>query len=311
MTFDRWRNALRRTRLGPLRQLAGLFGATHLEEGFWDDLEAALIQADVGVGPTMDLIDSLRRAAEDEGWESGEDVRQGLRRELSERIRVDRRETANGSPHMILVVGVNGSGKTTTVARLARRWQARGADVVLAAGDTFRAAAAEQLAEWAERLDVPLIRGEPGSDPGAVIYNASETALRRGADVLIADTSGRMHTSHNLMAELKKVHRVAGKVIDGSPHEVLLVLDATTGQNGISQARSFVEAVPVSGVVLAKLDSSAKGGVVVSISQELGLPLRYVGLGETVDDLAPFDEDAFLDGLLAEFDGAPAAGDAA
>ncbi|MDX1600575.1 MAG: signal recognition particle-docking protein FtsY, partial [Anaerolineales bacterium] len=243
--------------------------------------------------------------------ESGEDVREGLRRELSDRIRVDRGETTHGSPHVILIVGVNGSGKTTTVARLARRWHQRDADVMLAAGDTVRAAAAEQLAAWAQRLDAPLIQGEPGSDPGAVIYNASETAVSRGADVLIADTSGRMHTSHNLMAELQKVHRVAGKVIPGAPHEVLLVLDATTGQNGISQARSFVEAVPVSGVVLAKLDSSAKGGVVISISQELGLPLRYVGLGENLEDLAPFDEQAFLDGMLAEFDGAPAADDAA
>lgn len=302
MTLNRWRNALRKTRLGPLRQLAGLFGATSLEPAFWDQLEAALIQADVGIGPTTELVDELRRAAQEQGWHSGAEVRQGLRQGLLERLNVAAEGELSGSPHVVLVVGVNGSGKTTTVARLAHRWQQRGASVLLAAGDTFRAAAAEQLGEWAARLDAPLVQGEPGSDPGAVVYNAAETAVSRGVDLLLADTSGRMHTSHNLMGELQKVHRVAGKVIEGAPHEVLLVLDATTGQNGLSQARAFVEAVPISGVVLAKLDSSAKGGVVVSISQELGLPLCYVGVGERVQDLAPFEPQAFLDGLLAEFE---------
>ncbi len=298
MTLDRWRSALRQTRLGPLARLAGLFGAEGLDDSFWEQLEAALIQADAGVQSSVEVVEALRARADEERWAGGEQVRDGLRRELVERLKVDADETLAARPHVILVVGVNGSGKTTTAARLAHRWKSSGASVVLAAADTFRAAAAEQLGEWAERIDVPLVRGEPGSDPGAVVYNAGETALARPADVLIADTSGRMHTSHNLMAELAKVHRVAGKVIDGAPHEILLVLDATTGQNAVSQARSFTEAVPITGVVLAKLDGSAKGGVVVPISQELGLPLRYVGLGERVQDLAPFDPQAFVDGLL-------------
>lgn len=300
-----WQEALRRTRRGPLGQLAGLFGADALDDSFWEELEAALIGADLGVAATGGILEELRARSREEGWQTGADARKALQAALQVRLKSDPVEELNGQPHMILLVGVNGSGKTTTAARLAYRWQQRGASVMLAAADTFRAAAAEQLDRWADRLGAPLIRGEPGSDPGAVVYNAGQTASSGGADVVVADTSGRMHTSHNLMAELQKIHRVAGKVVEGGPQETLLVLDATTGQNGLSQARAFVDAIPISGVVLAKLDSSARGGVALAICQQLGLPLRYVGLGEGIGDLAPFDPDRFVAGLLAE---APAGG---
>ncbi|HHH40738.1 MAG TPA: signal recognition particle-docking protein FtsY, partial [Chloroflexi bacterium] len=201
---------------------------------------------------------------------------------------------------VILVVGVNGSGKTTSIAKLAHWYQREGRSVLLAAADTFRAAAIDQLRIWAERAGCDMVAGPEGGDPGAVVYDALQAAHSRGRDMVIVDTAGRLHTRYNLMEELRKVHRVAGKVVEGAPHETLLVLDATTGQNALTQARHFQEAVAVTGVVLAKLDSTARGGMVFAIAHQLGLPVRFVGTGEGLDDLAPFDADAFVQGLWAE-----------
>lgn len=203
-------------------------------------------------------------------------------------------------PEVILVVGLNGSGQTTGIARLGRLFQDSGRRVLMPAADTHRAAAGEQLAIWAERLDLDLVHGRPGGDPGAVVFGAAQAALARNVDVMIVDTSGRMHTHHNLMEELRKVARVAGKVIPGAPHEVLLMLDATTRQNGLSQARGFMDAVAATGVILAKLDTSAKGGIGFAVACDHGLPIRYVGLAEGPLDLQPFDREAFVDGLLSD-----------
>jgi fused signal recognition particle receptor len=298
VTRNLWHEALRRTRRGPLSQLAGLFGEGGPGPDFWSQLEAGLIQADVGVRTASSLIETLRERTAVAGWTTSQALQAGLIPMLRARLLDPVPEQRLSEPHIILLVGVNGSGKTTTAARLAHRWQARGASVLLAAADTFRAAAAEQLGNWAERLDTPIVSGPDGSDPGAVIYNACQKAAAEGIDVVIADSSGRMHTSHNLMAELAKLARVAGKVVDGAPHEVLLVLDATSGQNTLSQAESFLEAVPVTGVVLAKLDSSAHGGIAIAVAEQLDLPVQYVGLGERLDDLALFDPDRFVHGLL-------------
>lgn len=298
VTENLWQEALRRTRRGPLSRLAGLFGEGGPDPAFWSALEASLIEADVGAHTVTQLIETLQERTAVAEWTAAQALRAGLMPMLRARMLEPDPEALAGSPHVILLVGVNGSGKTTTAARLARRWQERGASVLLAAADTFRAAAAEQLTTWADRLDAPIVRGEDGSDPGAVIYNACQKAAADGIDVVIADSSGRMHTSHNLMAELAKLVRVAGKVVEDAPHEVLLVLDATSGQNALSQAESFLEAVPVSGVVLAKLDSSAHGGIAVAVAEQLELPVQYVGLGEGLEDFALFDPDRFVEGLV-------------
>lgn len=299
VTENIWQEALRRTRRGPLGQLAGLFGATELDEEFWEQLEASLIQADLGVNTTLEVIEQLRQRSREEGWHEASQVRQGLRDAFRQRLKAAEEPSLMSQPHVILLVGVNGSGKTTSAARLANHWQAQGKKVLLAAADTYRAAAVEQLSAWGERLGIPVVKGQAQGDPGAVVYQACEQAQREGTDIVIADTSGRMHTHHNLMEELKKIHRVAGKIVADGPHETLLVLDATTGQNGLAQAGSFLEAIPVSGVILAKLDHSARGGVAVAVSSDLGLPIQYVGTGEGLQDLEPFSIEAYLEGLLA------------
>jgi fused signal recognition particle receptor len=280
--------------------MATLLGTSDLTPYFWEQLEETLIQADLGVNTVIALVGELQDIARSNGLTDGEQVREELRRLFVSRLTSEPEKEPNARPYTIILVGVNGSGKTTTAARIARCWQDRGKNVLLAAADTYRAAAGEQLTIWGERLNAEVITGKPGTDPGAVVFDASQAALARQSDVLIVDTSGRMHTEHNLMAELKKICSVAGKVIPNAPHQVLLVLDATTGQNGLSQAKTFAEAVDVDGVVLAKLDSSAKGGIGFAIVDTLDLPIRYVGLGEGLDDLAPFTPDAFVDGILAE-----------
>jgi fused signal recognition particle receptor len=296
---ETWREALTRTRRAAFGRLGALLGASQLPPDFWDQLEAALIQADLGPGVTQALMESMRRQAIG-GMPKVEAIRQSLRDELLRRLPSTPASEPGARPWVVMVVGVNGSGKTTTVARLARRWQRAGYSVLLAAADTYRAAAGQQLALWGERLGLEVIAGQSGGDPGAVVYDAAQAATARQIDVLIVDTSGRMHTRHNLMAELQKICRVAGKVIPGAPHQVLLVLDATTGQNGISQAKAFADTVGVTGVVLAKLDSSARGGVGFVVASDLRLPLAYVGLGEGLEDLEPFDAEAYVDGLLSE-----------
>jgi fused signal recognition particle receptor len=266
----------------------------------WDELEEALIRADVGVAATQQILDELRATAEDESITDPEILLDRLKSQLKALLaRGDRSlRFEPGSPNVWLFVGVNGVGKTTTIGKIARQQQAGGRSVVMAAGDTFRAAAAEQLGMWAERTGADIVRGNEGGDPSAVVFDAVERAAARGNDLVLGDTAGRLHTKTNLMDELRKVRRVADRD-PGNVTEVLLVLDATTGQNGLVQAKQFTEAVEVTGVVLTKLDGSAKGGIALAIQATLGIPIKLVGLGETVDDLVEFDPDEFVEALLA------------
>ncbi|MEE9415799.1 MAG: signal recognition particle-docking protein FtsY [Acidimicrobiales bacterium] len=266
----------------------------------WEELEEALIRADVGVATSQDVLEAVRTKAADDKVTEGAEVLEILRSELKGRLSgFDRALTlADTAPSVWLFVGVNGVGKTTTIGKLAKRESVAGLTVVLGAGDTFRAAAAEQLEMWADRAGTAIVRGAEGSDPSAVIFDAVASAAAKGADLVMADTAGRLHNKSNLMDELRKVRRVAEKG-EGTVSEVLLVLDATTGQNGLTQAAQFTEAVEVTGIVLTKLDGSAKGGIVIAIHQELGIPVKLVGLGEGVDDLVDFNPDEFIDALLA------------
>ncbi|HEX9968862.1 MAG TPA: signal recognition particle-docking protein FtsY, partial [Acidimicrobiales bacterium] len=256
--------------------------------------------ADVGVSTTTAVLDDLRRRVKAEGIESPEALVDALKEDLKARLAEGDRSLhyEEGGPNVWLFVGVNGVGKTTTIGKLGLRESAAGRRVVMAAGDTFRAAAAEQLEQWARRVDADLVRGAEGGDPGSVVFDAVERAAARGADLVLADTAGRLHTKVNLMEELKKVRRIAERP-PAKLSEVLLVIDATTGQNGLVQAKEFTEAVGVTGVVLTKLDGTAKGGIAVAIGAELGLPIKLVGLGETADDLVDFDPDEFVDALFA------------
>lgn len=285
------------------RALADLLSVDRLDADVWDDFEATLISSDLGVGPTTELTEALRRELAVDGVADPVRARSLLRRELVRLVdpsldRGLRTEGAGGSPGVVLVVGVNGTGKTTTVGKLARVLVAEGKSVLLGAADTFRAAAADQLTTWGERVGVRTVRGAEGADPGSVAFDTASQALESGVDVVLIDTAGRLHTKTGLMDELGKVKRVIEKKAPVT--EVLLVLDATTGQNGLTQARVFAEVVDVSGIVLTKLDGSAKGGIVVQVQRELGVPVKLVGLGEGVDDLAPFDAEAFVDGVLGE-----------
>ncbi len=293
--------ALARTRNAAFSRIASLLGASEVTPEVWEELEALLIQADVGVETTLALMERLRRRARDEAILRADRLRDALSQELRALLPSPPPLNLGGRPlDVILIVGVNGSGKTTSIAKLGYRYRKEGRKVLLAAADTFRAAAMDQLRIWGERAGCPVILGPEGGDPGAVVYDALQAARSRGMDMVIVDTAGRLHTRYNLMEELKKVRRVAAKAVEGAPHETLLVLDATTGQNALSQARHFMEAVEVSGVILAKLDSTARGGMVFAIARELGLPVRFVGVGEGLEDLAPFDPDAFIRGLWEE-----------
>jgi fused signal recognition particle receptor len=254
----------------------------------------------MGLETTQSVIQSLRESVQKEGLTKAPELQDYLRAELINRLDPPPSELfPSNKPAVILLVGVNGSGKTTTAAKLGKRFSNDGKKVLLAAADTFRAAAVDQLQVWAERLDIPLISGQTGGDPGAVAYDAVEAAKARGSDILLIDTAGRLHTRFNLMEELKKVHRVVGKALPGAPHGVWLVLDATTGQNALLQARSFNQTAAVTGVILAKLDSSARGGMAFAIQRELHVPILFAGLGEQPDDLQPFDRNEFVDGILA------------
>jgi fused signal recognition particle receptor len=272
-----------------------------------DELEEALIAADLGVTTTLESLDNVRRRISRKEIGDIEALKASLKSELltilrdSERKGVATEESVPESilPYVIMVVGVNGVGKTTTIGKLAQRIKAEGNDVLICAADTFRAAASEQLAIWAERTGVPLIQQKHGTDPAAVLFDALKAAKARGSDVLIVDTAGRLHNKSNLMAELEKMKRVAGREVEGAPHETLLVLDAVTGQNGLEQARQFLKTAGVTGIVLTKLDGTAKGGIAVAISKELGLPIRYAGIGEKVDDLVVFDPEQYVNGLFS------------
>ncbi len=292
--------SLTKTRRGFFGQVMQLFGGNGITEETWEDLEALLIQADVGVETTVDLIERLReRAARERIGKSGQ-LRDLLREELLALLPEDtaRNDLVERLLTVILIAGVNGSGKTTSIAKLTRYYRRMGKRVILAAADTFRAAAIDQLRLWGDRVGVDVIAHEPGADPGAVVYDALQAAQSRKADILIVDTAGRLHTKYNLMQELIKIRDVLRKNVHRAPHETWLVLDATTGQNALVQARKFKEDVGVTGLIVAKLDSTAKGGMVFAIARELGLPIRFVCTGEKVEDLAEFDARAFVDGLF-------------
>jgi fused signal recognition particle receptor len=300
--FKSLRESLSRTRQSVFGQIAGALGAGDITDETWDDLEALLIQADMGVETSLDVVQNLRERAKREGIFRTDQLLDALKKELRG-ILVDAPVFELEEPRLltvVMIVGVNGSGKTTTIGKLAEYYKARGRKITVAAGDTFRAAAIDQLRIWAERAGVPLIAGQPGSDPGAVAYDGIRAARARGFDLLFIDTAGRLHTKYNLMKELEKVYSVCKKSVHAAPHEVLLVLDAPTGQNALVQAQKFKESVHVTGVILTKLDSTAKGGMVFAIYRELGLPVRFIGTGERLQDLAPFDADQFVEGLFDE-----------
>ncbi len=292
------RDSLNRTRQAVFGRIVTLFGQSEVTASTWDELEAILIQADMGAALADEVVTRLKARAREEGIVRGEALTQVLREELRAQLGPVRPLVLAATPTVVALVGVNGSGKTTTAAKLARYFQRQKRTVMLAAADTFRAAAVDQLQIWGQRLNVPVIAGQPNADPGAVAFDAVTAAKMRKMEVLLVDTAGRLQTKYNLMEELKKVRSVMAKALPGAPHETLLVLDAITGQNALSQAKGFKDAIGLTGVILAKLDSSAKGGMVFAIRRELGVPVCFVGTGEQFDDFEVFDPDKFVDGLL-------------
>jgi len=298
--FEKWKSGLAKTSKSAFGRLATFLGATDITQETWDDLETLLVQADLGIETTTEVLESLRRLVQSQGLTRSEELSAALQTELRARLDPVPVLSWDNKPSVIVVVGVNGSGKTTTIAKLGQRFQSEGKTLLFGAADTFRAAAVDQLQVWGERLKVDVIAGAPESDPGAVAFNAVQSGAARGMDFVIIDTAGRLHTRFNLMEELKKVDRVIGKALPGAPHAVWLVLDATTGQNALQQAKAFKEAVGVTGVILSKLDSSARGGMAFAIQHDLGLPILFAGLGEKPEDLIPFDPDAFVQGVLSQ-----------
>ena len=290
---------LERTRETWFGKVGRLFDRSTLEDETWDELEELLVSADVGVATTHRLIERLKRRVKDEKLSAGSEIRAALKDEMVNVLKVNVEAgsvSRLGYPQIILVVGVNGSGKTTSIGKLAHSFKSEGKKVILAAADTFRAAAIDQLKRWGERVGVEVVAHQPGGDPGAVVFDTLQAAENRQAEVVIIDTAGRLHTKFNLMEELKKIKRVASRY--DVPQEVLLVIDATTGQNGLAQARYFTEAVGVTGIFLAKLDGTARGGIVLAICEELGTPIAYIGTGEQLDDMAPFDAHAFVEAIF-------------
>jgi fused signal recognition particle receptor len=299
--FDRMRQAVTRTRESLSDSISSVVALTReIDQASLDDLEPRLLAADIGSATTAIIMENLRQRALRTGIESGAQLRQILKAELKQILDNVARPIQHPSapPEVILMVGVNGTGKTTTTGKLANLYRAQGRSVLLCAADTFRAAAIEQLEVWAQRSDVPVIKTKQGGDPSAALYDALSAAKSRNIDVLIADTAGRLHTKTDLMKELDKMRRTAEKLVPGAPHQTFLVMDATTGQNGLQQARLFTEAARVTGIVLTKLDGTAKGGIVLAIATELKLPVLYAGIGEKIDDLIPFDSTAFIDSLV-------------
>jgi len=298
--FEKWKSGLAKTSKTAFGQLAQLFGATEITSETWDELETLLVQADMGIETVTEIMESLRLIVRDEGLIYSKELSEALQKELRARLDPPPILQWDHKPSVILVVGVNGSGKTTTMAKLGQRFQSQGKSLLFGAADTFRAAAVDQLQVWGDRLKVDVIAGAPESDPGAVAFSAVQSGVAHHVDIVLVDTAGRLHTRFNLMEELKKVYRVVGKAMPGAPHEVWLVLDATTGQNALQQAKAFKEAVGITGVILSKLDSSARGGMAFAIQRELGLPILFAGLGEKPEDLIPFDPDAFVEGILGK-----------
>lgn len=303
----RFRRAVAATRESLSDKLDTVFaGRKQIDEELLDQLEEVLIAADIGVPTTLGILETVRRGVARKQINDIETLKQAIKDELLRILQASEREGVASettvpesvAPYVMMIVGVNGVGKTTTIGKLAQRIKAEGNDVLICAADTFRAAASDQLAIWADRTGVPLIQQKQGTDPAAVLFDSLKAAKARGSDVLIVDTAGRLHTKSNLMAELEKMKRVAGREVEGAPHETLLVVDAVTGQNGLEQARQFLKVAGVTGIVLTKLDGTAKGGIAVAIAKELNLPIRYAGIGEKVDDLVVFDPHQYVNSLF-------------
>jgi fused signal recognition particle receptor len=290
---------LGKTRQAFMGRIAQALGNTEIEADSWDDLEALLLQADVGVATTQLLLERLKGRMKSDGITRMTHLYRVMKEELTALLQPPTPLNLSGRElSVVLIVGVNGSGKTTTIGKLARRMQLNNRKVIVAAGDTFRAAAVDQLQIWGERADVPVIAGKPNSDPAAVVYDAVEAARARKAEVLIVDTAGRLHSNFNLMAELEKIRKVISSLIPDAPHETLLVLDGTTGQNALTQAKMFTKTADVTGLIITKLDGTAKGGMLFAIQHDLGLPIHYVGLGEKIEDLIFFEPAKFVDSLF-------------
>ena len=298
--INRWRNGLAKTSKATFGQISALLGTSEVNDETYEDLEALLIKADMGIETSEALLEVLWERERKDGITKTSHLNAVLQEELRRKLDSPPDLDFSTTPTIVLVVGVNGSGKTTTIAKLGKRYSEQNMSVIFGAADTFRAAAVDQLQIWGERLNIPVIAGQQDGDPGAVAYDTVKAAIARQVDLVFIDTAGRLHTRFNLMEELKKVHRVVGKALPGAPHHVWLVMDATTGQNALQQAHAFKEAVEVTGIILARLDSSARGGMAFAIQKELGLPILFAGLGETPDDLQPFDPDLFIEGILAQ-----------
>ncbi|MBM4447291.1 MAG: signal recognition particle-docking protein FtsY [Chloroflexi bacterium] len=299
-SLNKTQQGVKRSRESWFGKVASLFDRTRVEDEVWDELEGLLIAADVGVATTQKLIEKVKQRIRTEKLSEGTQIRAVLKEEMVNLLKAEvgvANISKSAGTQIILVVGVNGSGKTTSIAKLAHGFKNEGKKVILAAADTFRAAAIDQLKHWGERVKVEVVAHQPGGDPGAVVYDALQAAQSRQAQVVIIDTAGRLHTKFNLMEELKKIKRVSGKY--EMPQEVLLVIDATTGQNGLAQARHFTEAVGVNRIFLAKLDGTAKGGIVLAICDELKIPITYIGTGEQLDDIATFDANTFVEAIFS------------
>jgi fused signal recognition particle receptor len=301
--FEKIKQAVRQTQENFTEKVQDLVvGRKEIDRDMLDELEAIMIGADIGVSTTEEILESIRDQVSRKTLEDPRELRTALKAELRKILSINDaapKQIADGGPFVILMVGVNGVGKTTTIGKLANRFRSEGKSVMLCAADTFRAAAIEQLEVWATRSNVPLIKQKPGADPSAVLYDGLQSARAKKIDVVIVDTAGRLHTKHNLMSELEKMTRIAAREVPGAPHEVLLVLDATTGQNGLTQAKEFTKSAGVTGLVLTKLDGTAKGGVVTAIARELKIPIRFVGVGEKMDDLVEFSAEDFVESLFA------------
>ncbi|MEE9610539.1 MAG: signal recognition particle-docking protein FtsY [Desulfatiglandales bacterium] len=300
--FERLRQGLSKTRTGLTGRLDQLIlGSKEINEALLEELEEILFTSDLGVATTQELVDLVQRGVARKELDNPEKLKGALKDHIRSFLHVpeiEHKSPGPGEPLVIMVIGVNGVGKTTTIGKAAHHFMATGKDVMLVAADTFRAAAIEQLEIWGERVGAEVIKQKPEADPSAVVFDAISAAVSRKTDVVIIDTAGRLHTKSNLMDELRKIHRVTGRKLPGAPHEVWLVLDATTGQNAISQAEMFHKALGVTGIILTKLDGTAKGGIVVGISNQLGLPIRFIGIGEKVDDLRPFDGEEFVKAIF-------------
>jgi fused signal recognition particle receptor len=300
--LEKLKAGIEKTRTGLVRGLEDISGNRKIDADLLEELEYTLLSADIGMQTTTEILNSIRERAQRHQLSDSSELRGLIKNHLLEVLQAAERPMPRvaQAPAVVMVVGVNGAGKTTTIGKLAHRYQAEGRSVLLCAADTFRAAAIEQLEVWGERTNTEVIRQKPGADPSAVLFDALHAARARKTDYVIIDTAGRLQNKDNLMAELSKMKRTAARVVDDAPHEVLLVLDGTTGQNGLEQARKFTETSGVTGIVLTKLDGTAKGGVVVAICRELNLPIRYIGVGEKLDDLLPFEPERFIESMFAQ-----------